>query len=196
MIILVFVILGFVFLVVLFKRRKQKLEINKLQNVKVEEEYIKMKAVTIEKRDRYLNSNSTCTDEYVEINVIPVDGKYTPSPSIPRLAKLSNPMFSEMESNSTYQNIDKSQNPMFSEMESNPMYQNIDKSQNPMSDEMESKPMYQSIDKSHDPPSTTSVPQGTTSDDIYTMPDIIISQTVETDNETVYSEPIHQGKFS
>ena len=43
-IILVFIILGFVFLVVLFKRRKQKLEINKLQNVKVEEEYIKMKA--------------------------------------------------------------------------------------------------------------------------------------------------------
>ena len=104
-IILVFIILGFVFLVVLFKRRKRKLEINKLQNVRIEKEYIKMKAVTIEKKASskgYLTSNSNCTDEYIEINVIPADGKYTPSASTPRLAILSNPMFSEMESSPTY----------------------------------------------------------------------------------------------
>ena len=179
MIILVFIILGFVFLVILFKRRKQKLELNKLQNVKREKECIELKAVTIEKKassEGYVNQNTTFTDEYSEINVIPADGKYTPSPCTPRLAKLSNPMFSEMESNSTYQNIDKSQNPMSGKMESNPMYQ--------------------SIDKSHDPPSTTSVPQGTTSDDIYTMPDITSSQTFETDNETVYSEPIQRSLFT
>ena len=178
-IILVFIILGFVFLVVFFKRRKQKLQINKLQNVRIEKECIELKAVTIEKKDSsegYVNQNTTFTDEYSEINVIPADGKYTPSPSTPRLAKLSNPMFSEMESNSTYQNIDKSQNPM--------------------SDEMESKPMYQSIDKSHDLPSTTNVPQGTASDDLYTMPDITSSQTIETDNETVYSEPIQPSLFT
>ena len=62
-----------------------------------------------------------------------------------------------------------------------------------MSGEMESNPMYQSIDKSHDLPSTTSVPQGTDSDDIYTMPDITSSQT---DNETVYSEPIQPSLFT
>ena len=155
-IILVFIILGFVFLVVLFKRRKQKLEINKLQNVKIEKEYIELKAVTIEKKassEGYLNQNSNFTDEYNEINVIPADGKYIPTPSTPRLAKLSNPMFSEIESNPTYQNIDKT-------------------------------------------PSTTSVPQGTASADIYTMPDITSSQTVETDNETVYSEPIQPSLFT
>ena len=164
---------------VLFKKRKQKLEINKLQNVRIEKEYIELKAVTIEKKassEGYVNQNTNFTDEYSEINVIPADDKYTPSPSTPRLAKLSNPMFSEMESNSTYQNIDKSPNPMSVEMESNPMYQ--------------------SIDKSHDSPSTTSVPQGTTSDDVYTMPDITSSQTVETDNETVYSEPIQPSLFT
>ena len=153
-IILVFVILGFVFLVVLSKRRKQKLEINKLQNVRIEKEYIELKAVTIEKKassEGYLNQNSNFTDEYSEINVIPADGKYTPTPSTPRLAKLSNPMFSEMESK----------------------YQNIEKN-----------------------PSTTSVPQGTASADIYTMPDITSSQTVETDNETVYSEPIQPSLFT
>ena len=156
-IILVFVILGFIFLVILFKRRKQKLEINKLQNVRIEKEYIELKALTIEKKassEGYVNQNTTFTDEYSEIKMIPADGKYTPSPSTPRLAKLSNPMFSGMESNSTYQNID----------------------------------------KSHDSPSTTNVPQGTASDDVYTMPDITSSQTVE--NETVYSEPIQPSLFT
>ena len=61
---------------------------------------------------------------------------------------------------------------------------------NTMSVENESIPLYQNIDKGHDPPSTLRVPQGTASDIIYTMPDITSSQTVEIDNETVYSEPI------
>ena len=67
---------------------------------------------------------------------------------------------------------------------------------NPMSGEMESNPMYQNIEKSHDPPSTTSVPQETASDDIYTMPDITSSQTVKTDIETVYSEAIQPSLFT
>ena len=65
-----------------------------------------------------------------------------------------------------------------------------------LSGEMESTPMYQNINKSHDAPSTTNVPQSTASDDIYTMPDITSSQTVETDNETVYSEPIQPSLFT
>ena len=52
--------------------------------------------------------------------------------------------------------------------------------------------MYQNIDKSHDPPSNTSVPQH----DIYTMPDITSSRTVETDSEAVYSEPIQPSLFT
>ena len=52
------------------------------------------------------------------------------------------------------------------------------------------------MNKSHDPSSTSSVPQGTGSDDLYTMPDITSSQTVETDNETVYSEPIQPSLFT
>ena len=62
--------------------------------------------------------------------------------------------------------------------------------------ETESTPLYQNIDKSHDPPSTTHVPQGTASDDIYTIPDITSSQTVETDIEAVYSEPIQPSLFT
>ena len=65
-----------------------------------------------------------------------------------------------------------------------------------MSGKMESNPMYQNINKSHDPSSTTSVPQGTASDDIYTMPNITSLQTVETGNETVYSEPIQLSLFT
>ena len=101
----------------------------------------------------YSNYNNTFVDE---IKVLPADGKYTPLAWPPRLGNMSNFMSGEVESNSTYQNIN----------------------------------------KSHDPPSTTSVPQGTASDDIYTMPDITSSQTVETDNEAVYSEPIQPSLFT
>jgi len=61
-----------------------------------------------------------------------------------------------------------------------------------LSGEMESTPMYQNINKSHDPPSNTNAPQH----DIYTMPDVTSSQPVETDNETVYSEPIQPSLFT
>ena len=102
------------------------------------------------------NYNNTFVDEYSEIKVLPANGKYTPPTWPPRLGNLSNFMSGEVESNSTYQNIN----------------------------------------KSHDPPSTTNVPHGTGSDDIYTMPDITRSQTVENDNETVYSEPIQPSLFT
>ena len=101
-------------------------------------------------------NNNTFVDEYNEIKALPADGKYTPPAWPPRLGNMSNFMSGEVESNSTYQNIN----------------------------------------KSHDTPSTTSVPQGTASDDIYTILDITSSQTVETDNETVYSEPIQPSLFT
>ena len=186
MIILLIVTVGVVILVVLFKKRKQHLELN-LQTVmkgrqfelkqegsteketSLEEhpnqssictgEYSEIKLEPAEKEaclEEHSNYNKTFVDEYSETKVIPADGKYTPPARPPRLVNMSNPMSGEMESN----------------------------------------PMYQSIDKSYDPPSTTSVPQGTASDDIYTMPDITSSQTVETDNETVYSEPIQPSLFT
>ena len=55
--------------------------------------------------------------------------------------------------------------------------------------------MYQSMNQCHDPPCTTNVPQG---DDVYNVPDIISSHTVETKSgthETVYSEPIQPSLF-
>ena len=134
------------------------MEINKLQNVKIEKEYIKLKKVTTEKKassEGYLNKSSTFSGEYNEIEVVPADSEYTLPASRSTLADLSNTISGEMESN----------------------------------------PMYQNIDKDHDPPSTPSVPQETASDDIYTMPDITSSQTVEIDNETVYSEPIQPSLF-
>ena len=134
------------------------LEINKLQNVKVEKEYIKLKKVTTEKVSSkgYLNQNSTSTAEYSEIKLIPADSECTLPTSPSTLANHPNHMSGEMESN----------------------------------------PLYQNIDKGHDPPSTPNVPQGTASDDIYTMPDITSSQTVEIDNEAVYSEPIQPSLFT
>ena len=168
---------------VLFKKRKQQLELN-LQTVmkgrqfelkqegsteketSLEEcpnqssictgEYSEIKLEPAEKEaclEEHSNYNKAFTDENSETKVIPADGKYTPHARPPRRVNMS-------------------------------------------SGEMESNPMYQNIDKSHDPPSTTNVPQGTTSDDLYTMPDITSSQTVETDNETVYSEPIQPSLFT
>ena len=66
----------------------------------------------------------------------------------------------------------------------------------PVFEEIESN--CQSMNKHGDPPSTTIVPQGTSSDPIYTTPDIASSQTVGTDDgisEVVYSEPIQPSLF-
>ena len=176
------VVLGVVIFVVVVKakKRKQKLQVNNIQDVMKGKGFEMKQEVTIEKRassEKYhftgvysqmnvttaekgseecLTQNSTFAGEYNEINVVPVDSEYTLPTRPPRLVKMSNPM----------------------------------------SDEMEPNPRYQSIDKSHDPLSITNVPQGTASADIYTMPDITSSQTVETDNETVYSEPIQPSLFT
>ena len=64
---------------------------------------------------------------------------------------------------------------------------------------MESNPMYQSMDEHCESPSYTNIPEGTTSDDIYTMPDIANPHTVEAHNEiseAVYSEPLQPSLFT
>ena len=184
-IILLIVTVGVVILVVLFKKRKQQLELN-LQTVMKGRQFELKQEGTTEKEtslEEHPNQSSICTGEYCEINLEPAEkeacleehsnyntfvDEYSEIKVIPADGKYNPPAWS-------------------------PRLVNMS---NPMSGEMESIPMYQNIDKSHDPPSTTSVPQGTASADIYTMPDITSSQTVKTDNEPVYSEPIQPSLFT
>ena len=163
----------------------------KLQNVVKRKECIVLLELnqegTTEKKaslEKYLNQNSVCTDQYSEIKFIPNEkeasseeclnqnsnfiGEYDEIKVIPADSEYTLPA-----SPSTLANLS-----------------------NTMSDENESIPMYQNVNKGHDPPSTPNVPQGTASDDIYTMPDITSSQTVEINNETVYSEPIQPSLFT
>ena len=166
MIILVVIMVGVAILVVLFraKKRKQQLEINKLHNVMTEDIEMELKPEgTIEKEANssadqppyaeihteappskseelvdYLNQNNLLTGEYSEIELEPADSKHTLPSKPPRQVNLSNPI-------------------------------------------MESNPIYQSMDQCCDSPSYTNIPQGTASDNIYTTPDIASSQTVETE---------------
>ena len=65
--------------------------------------------------------------------------------------------------------------------------------------EMESNPMYQNNDQCHDPHTYTNMAQGNISNVIYTTPDIVSSQTVETyrgNFDVVYSEPIQPSLFT
>ena len=190
-IILVIIIVGVVILVVIFRRRKQKSEFHKLQNVVKRKECIELLELnqegTTEKEaslEEYPNQNRICTDQYSEIKFIPnekeasseeclnenntLTDEYGEVKVIPADGEYTLPA-----SPSTLANLS-----------------------NTMSGENESIPLYQNIDKGHDPPSTPNVPQGTASDDLYTMPDITSSQTVEIDNETVYSEPIQPSLFT
>ena len=185
MLIVLVAVLGIVIFVVIIraKKRKQQLEIGK------ENEFIKLKVKqdgTTEKKassEKCLSQNSTFAGEYSEIKLVLAEkgassedhsnqsntfvGEYRETEVIPADGKYTAPTRPHRLVNM-----------------SNPI------------GETESTPMYQNIDKSHDPPSTTRMPQGTASDNIYTMPDITSSQTVETDNETVYSEPIQPSLFT
>ena len=184
-IILAIVIVGVVILVVIFKKRKQQLELN-LQNVmKVRQFELKQEGTTEKEASlqEYPNQSSVCTAEYSEIKLEPAEeaclddhsnqnnvfvDNYSEVKVIPADAKYTPPLRP-------------------------PRLTNLS---NPMSDETKPNPMYQNINKCYDPPSTLTVPQGTASDGIYTMADITSSQTVETDNETVYSEPIQPSLFT
>ena len=70
---------------------------------------------------------------------------------------------------------------------------------NPEFGEMESNPMYQSNDQRHDPHTYTNMAQRNISNVIYTTPDIVSSQRVETyrgNFDVVYSEPIQPSLFT
>ena len=183
-------VLGIVIFVVLIraKKRKQQLEIEK------ENELIKLKVKqdgTTEMKvssEECLNQTSTFAGNYSEIKLVLAEK----GASSEDHSNQSNSFVGEYSETELIAAYDKPAEGKYTPPARPPRLVNMS---NPMSGEMESKPMYQNIDKSHDPLSTTSVPQGTTSDDLYTMPDITSSQTVETDNETVYSEPIQPSLF-
>ena len=172
-IILVLIVVGVIILVVLFRaKKKQKLEINNLQNVTMGSE-LKQKDTTgkggssipaqplyeVMQKDVPLAVPSKSDDvEYLnqtcslsEYKLVPANSEYAFNAKFPRVVNLSQSMLEELESN----------------------------------------PMYQSMDQHRGSPSTANVPQG---DDIYTVPDTTSLHTFETQNgmyEAVYSEPIH-----
>ena len=177
MIVLVVIVVGVVILVVLFrtKKRKQRLEINKLQNFTTEKKDVETTVIKnsdqppcaktltelpphiqSEELVENLNQNSTLPAEYSEIELIRDDSKHALPSKLPRYISLSDPM----------------------------------------SHKEESSTMYQSMDQHCDPSCTTHVPQ---ENDIYTDPDTTSSHTVVADSviyETVYSEPIQPSLFT
>ena len=121
---LVVIVVGVVILVVLFrtKKRKQRLVINKLQNVMTENE-LKLKqeettgkeassrpdqplyAVIVPSKSEdveFLRQNHSLS----EYEMVPGDREYALPAKLPRVVNLSNPMFKEMESNLMYQSLD------------------------------------------------------------------------------------------
>ena len=181
MIILVIIVVGVIIPVVIFraKKRKQKLVINKLPNVTIENQDIEMKLKqeeTIEKEANssiclppyaeiqtetqpkseelieYLNLKSTVIGEYSEIKLEQADSKHALPSKPPRQVKISDPISEEIQCNPVYQDIDQQ-------------------------------------------PSSTSVQET----EVYTVPDTTSSPTVGKPSviyETVYSEPIQPSLFT
>ena len=182
-IVLLIIIIGVVILVILFKRKNQQLESNKVcgkngqfeLKLKQDEKeaslsgeqplYAVVKKETppsvptkSDKLVEYLDRSSTFSGE-VPPKLIPARDEYAHPASPSRLVNLSHPMVGKMESN----------------------------------------PTYKSVDQQDDIPYYKSVLQEIVSDDIYTTPDIACSHTVETDggvSEPLYSEPIQPSFFT
>ena len=187
MIILVVIVVGVVILVVIFraKKRKQRLVINKIQNVMTENQDIEMK-LKQEGTTEIEDKSSADQPHYAVIQ------KKAP-PNVPR----------KSEELVEYLNKNTSLTGGYRESEIEP--EQADNEYAPLaeptrlvnlsesvSEKMESNPMYQSMDQQWAP----SVLQ---ENDIYTVPDITSSHTVDTDSgayETVYSEPIQPSLFT
>ena len=155
------------------KKRKQKLVLSQLQNVTVEKEDSELK----------LKEEETTGKEDSEQPLYAVVQKKVP-PSIP--CKSEDVEYLNQNCTlSEYKLV-----PADCEYAFPTKFPTVVSLSNPMFEEMESNPMYQSMDRRHDPPCTTNVLQG---NDVYTVPDIISSHTVETQSgihEKVYSKPI------
>ena len=187
MIILVVIVVGVVILVVIFraKKRKQLLEINKLQNLMTEKEdfEIKLKQEGTTEDEASSNANQP---PYAEIQL-----------------KAPTDVPSKSEELVEYVNQSSTLTGAYSEIEPEqehtlpakpPRHVSLS---DPMFEEKEPKPTYQNRNQhSDDLPNTTNVPQGC---DIYTEPDSTSSHTVDPESlyyETVYSEPIQPSLFT
>ena len=161
------------------KKRKQLLVINKIQNVK-EQQDIEMKLKQEGTTEVEASSNAN-QPPYAEIRM-------EAPPDVPSKSK-------EL---GEYLNLGSPLNVGYSEIEHTlpakaPRHVSLSDS---MSEGREPNPTYQNRDQHHGPSNTTNVPQG---NDIYTVPDTTSSHTVDTDSgayETVYSEPIQPSLFT
>ena len=175
-IILVVIVVGVVILVVLLKakKKKQKLVLSQLQNVTGEKEIGELEL----KQDK-TNRKEVSSKPEQPLYAVVQEKASSRSEDVDQTCALSEykmaPAGCEYALTATFPQVVNLTNPMFKEMESNPIYQ--------------------SMNQCHDPSCTTNVPQG---DDVYIVPDIINSHTVETKSgthETVYSEPIQPSLF-
>ena len=153
MIILVVIVVGVIILVVIFrtKKRKQQLEINKIQNVKMENEDIEMKQST--------EKEANLRPDHSLYHVTVKQKKMLPSVST-----------KSEKGEYLYQNCTLSEEKLV------PAENEYALPAKSMLEELESNPMYQSMDQPHDPPSTTDVSHG---NDIYTVPVTTSSTTIE-----------------
>ena len=180
-IILVVIVAGVVILVVLFrtKKRKQQLEVNKLQSI-TEDIQMKLKQEGIQK-------DSLIVDQppYAVIQ------RKAP-PNVPRK---SEEIVEYLNQSSTltgeYSEVELVHDDSKHVFPAKP-HRHVNYS-DPMSKKTETNPMCHDIDQHCDPSSTTNMLQG---NDIYTVPDVTSSYTVEAGNETVYSEPIQPSLFT
>ena len=188
-IILVVSVVGIVILVVLFraKKRKQQLEINRLQNVMTEKEDFEMK-LKQEGATEVEASSSTDQPPYAEIQ--------TEAPrNVPSKSK---ELVEHLNEKSTVTGgcsaIELQQADIEHAIPAKPP-RHVSLSDS-MSEEKEPNHTYQNRNQCHGLPNTTNISQG---NDIYTVPDTTTSHTVDTDSriyETVYSEPIQPSLFS
>ena len=180
-VILVIIVVGVIFPVVIFraKKRKQKLVINKLPNVTIENQDIEMKLKQEEIIEKEANS-SICLPPYAEIQT----ETQPKSEELIEYLNLKSTVIGE------YSEIKLEQADSKHALPSKPPRQvNIS---DPISEEIQCNPVYQDIDQQ---PSSTSVQEA----EVYTVPDTTSSPTVGKPSviyETVYSEPIQPSLFT
>ena len=172
------------------KKRKQQLVINKVQNVMTEKEDFEMK----------LNQEGTTEVDanqppYAEIQMDAPPQVPIKSTELVKYLNLTNPLsvgYSEFEPEQADIEYALPAKPPRHVGLSDPMPEDK-KEPNPT---YQSKAQHPGIDQCHDVPNATNVLQ---ENDVYTMPDITSSHTVDPDSgiyETVYSEPIQPSLFA
>ena len=182
MVILVVIVIGAFILVVIFRARRRKLVINKLQKATTEKENIEMK---LKNKITVIEASSSNQPLHAEIQAVAPPNVASKSED---LVNLNSPLtigYSEIE----LEPDDRKQ-----ALPAKPLGMlhpqiKFPKQRGP-------NPMYQNMNQHHNTPSTADLSQG---NDIYTVPDTTSSSAVDGDSslyETVYSEPIQPSLFT